>query len=59
MFPEKKLTKIIFGHLTSGRVPKVATSDGHHFARMFPEKNDKNNFWSFDLREGLQSGHFR
>jgi hypothetical protein len=28
-----------FGHLASGRVPKVATSDGHDFARKFPEKN--------------------
>jgi hypothetical protein len=29
----------IFGHLATGRVPKVATSVGHHFARKFPEKN--------------------
>ena len=26
------------GHLTSGRFPKVATSDGHHFASEFPKK---------------------
>jgi hypothetical protein len=28
-----------FGHLASRWVPKVATSDGHHFARKFLEKN--------------------
>jgi hypothetical protein len=50
----------IFGHLALGRVPKVATSDGHHFARKFPEKKwQKQNFWPFGLWEGPQSGHFR
>ena len=55
-----RIKKYFLGHLTSGRIPKVATSDGHHFSRKFPEKNCQNlNFWPFDLREGPQSGHFR
>ena len=50
LLPGSSLTKTIFGHLTSGRVPKEATSDGHyfsnvaspddhHFSREFPDKN--------------------
>jgi hypothetical protein len=54
-FLRKTVKKIIFGHLASGRGPKVATSDGHNFARMFPEKNyQKNNFWPNGLRAGPQ-----
>jgi hypothetical protein len=43
IFPKGFLRKYdknyFFGNLASGRVLKVATSVGHHFARKFLEKN--------------------
>jgi hypothetical protein len=39
--------------LASGRVPRVATSHGHHFTKIFLEKTDKNYFLAIWARVGF------